>query len=663
MNSESEENIQSLPDTPPKTKLKTIQKHRQQKFRNAWLVDDNFKTWLSKVPNNCKKVKKFELKLCAFLAEHNMSFRALDHLTPLIKECITDSEIVRRMHLKSTKGTAVIKNVIGLSEKEHLRNKLQSCYFSVLIDESTDIAAVKTMCIIVRYFDIEELQVVSKFWDLCQVFEKDKDTEGATAEHLFNLLRISLESQDISFDNIMGFASDGCNTMMGSQNSVASRFMEKCPGIFIFKCICHSLHLCASEACKELPRTCEALARKVYNEFKNSAKRQYHFQEFQDFLDIEVHKILRPSQTRWLSLYAIVNRILEQWDALKLYFREQMLTARLHSVEQIVQAFDNPITKLYYLFLQWVLPKFTKLNELFQSRSVVLTSLHEKMSVNYRELLETYLCKNYIYRTALKDIDPFNEEKHLRPEQMYFGVKVMEMLSTPAINNNEHLKADFRSTCVKFLAIGCNQIKQRFNFDDPILMFVTNLSPSKAMLRSTRDNVLSLLPLMKLLPRIVDLEEYQDIDDEWRQLPLYELPVDINPKGNVDLFWAKLMFIDDNDQGLTFKKLSKFVLDVLSLPHSNADCERLFSQINLIKTKTRNKLITSTINGLLLTKQRVQGNCLNYEPSKQEYSCMTKALMYPKITDIHKGTTCKLKSCNVYEENDELNDFNDITIC
>lgn len=79
-----------------------------------------------------------------------MSFRALDHLTPLIKEYIIDSEIVRRMHLKSTKGTAVIKNVIGLSEKEHLRNKLQSCYFSVLIDESTDIAAVKTMCIIIR---------------------------------------------------------------------------------------------------------------------------------------------------------------------------------------------------------------------------------------------------------------------------------------------------------------------------------------------------------------------------------------------------------------------------------------------------------------------------------------------------------------------------------
>ncbi|XP_072946951.1 uncharacterized protein [Epargyreus clarus] len=219
--------------------------------------------------------------------------------------------------------------------------------------------------------------------------------------------------------------------MMGSKNSVASRFLQYCPGIYIFKCICHSLHLCASEACKELPRGCEALARNIYNEFSNSAKRQYHFQEFQTFLDIKVHKILRPSQTRWLSLSAVVVRILEQWGALQLYFRDQMLTARLHSVEQIVQALENPIIKLFYLFLEWVLPKFTKLNELFQFESVILTNLYAKMTVTYQELLETYLSKSYVQQTTLKDVDPSNEEQRLRPEQMYFDVKVMEMFSKP----------------------------------------------------------------------------------------------------------------------------------------------------------------------------------------------------------------------------------------
>lgn len=54
----------------------------------------------------------------------------------------------------------------------------------------------------------------------------------------------------------------------------------------------------------------------------------------------------------------------------------------------------------------------------------------------------------------------------------------------------------------------------------------------------------------------------------------------------------------------------------MCLPHSNADCERVFSEVNMyFKTKQRNKLITFTINGALLAKQAVrnQGNCTKFE--------------------------------------------------
>lgn len=50
-----------------------------------------------------------------------------------------------------------------------------------------------------------------------------------------------------------------------------------------------------------------------------------------------------------------------------------------------------------------------------------------------------------------------------------------------------------------------------------------------------------------------------------------------------------------------FQDLGSFSLDVLALPFSNVSCERVFSKVNLIKTKLRNKLNTETVNGLLLT--------------------------------------------------------------
>lgn len=49
------------------------------------------------------------------------------------------------------------------------------------------------------------------------------------------------------------FTLDSANVMMDSNNSVASRFKENIPYIFIMKCICHSFHLCAWFNCTKRP--------------------------------------------------------------------------------------------------------------------------------------------------------------------------------------------------------------------------------------------------------------------------------------------------------------------------------------------------------------------------------------------------------------------------
>lgn len=190
-------------ESPPRKIAKISKKHRQQKFRDAWLKDENYKQWLRKVPEDQYRAKCYlcnviikaeltvirnhmtskthvrklvpaqskitsfinksdeistktnaiqalEIKLCGFLVEHNISFTTLNHLTTLLKSAVPDSEIIRSMQLKATKGTAIIKNVIASAEKELLQQKLQNSRFSVLIDESTDIGSVETMCVIVR---------------------------------------------------------------------------------------------------------------------------------------------------------------------------------------------------------------------------------------------------------------------------------------------------------------------------------------------------------------------------------------------------------------------------------------------------------------------------------------------------------------------------------
>ena len=226
-----------------------------------------------------------EIRLSGFAAAHNIVFNLMDHLCETLKSIFPDSKIAQSLHTKRTKSTAIVKNVIGDFQKEQLAEKLKNVLFGILTDDSTDIGGVKSSCIVVRFYDKDAGIVISRFWDLVQVFGNEEpvsenpndsfdiEYEKASAEHLFTLIIESFDKHTIPYENMVAYGSDGCNTMMGDHNSVKTRFQKLCPGITITKCVSHSLHLCASEACKKLPRDCEDLARNIYGHLKSSSKK------------------------------------------------------------------------------------------------------------------------------------------------------------------------------------------------------------------------------------------------------------------------------------------------------------------------------------------------------------------------------------------------------
>lgn len=84
--------------------------------------------------------------------------------------------------------------------------------------------------------------------------------------------------------NLIGFAADGANTMMGSRSSVQTLLKKDIPNLVVVKCICHSLALCASRACGKLPQIIEDLVRDIHTYFQYSFKRQgYSLKNFRNF--------------------------------------------------------------------------------------------------------------------------------------------------------------------------------------------------------------------------------------------------------------------------------------------------------------------------------------------------------------------------------------------
>ena len=255
----------------------------------------------------------------------------MDHLSDLVTTAFPDSKIALEFSSKHTKTRSIVKHVIAKRFRCELEEILQKTKFSLIIDETTGIAACKQLTIVVRFFSDRENRVKSKFLKLIEVTMTDASMLTLAILSLF-------ESKQIPVDNMIGYASDTTNVMFGEHHSVVSLLKECLPNLFVMKCRCHSAHFCASHACEKFPRAIEDLARDIYSYFC------HRLSEYET--NTKPHQLLKASQTRWLLLANCVSRIIEQWSALEAYFEKAIQQDCLISAQNILSALQSPIIKL-----------------------------------------------------------------------------------------------------------------------------------------------------------------------------------------------------------------------------------------------------------------------------------------------------------------------------
>ncbi|KAL5245825.1 hypothetical protein ACI65C_013233 [Semiaphis heraclei] len=269
------------------------------------------------------------------------------------------------------------------------------------------------------------------------------------------------------------------------------------------------------------------------------------------------------------------------------------------------------------------------MNQYFQSEHVVINTLNEKMELVYRDLLLCYMKNDYIMKTPLHLINPNDENQFLSTSTVYMGVKVLNQIKIPAIQQRKDLLNEFYNRCINFIKTSCLQIKKRYDFSNPILPLVNMLTPSVALSSNMREKYPSITCLSEQLHRIVNGDSnIQKLDDQWRTIVLVRLPSEILTEKEPDKFWTLIKELETGQ----FIDLAEFALAVLCLPHSNASCERVFSKINCIKTKSRNRLITSTVSATVITSECLKknnGNCISFQPTKLMFDSMSYTSLYP----------------------------------
>jgi hypothetical protein len=137
-------------------------------------------------------------------------------------------------------STAFRSSISGLGAKRNTTLN-DIIYYSLIIDETTDLSLKKSLAIVVRY--LKNDKVLDSFLDLIEV-------DSADANSLYLSVKSILDEDEIPYSNLVGLAADNANVMLGKIRSVQTLLKQNInSNIVVIGCSCHSFNLCSSYAC------------------------------------------------------------------------------------------------------------------------------------------------------------------------------------------------------------------------------------------------------------------------------------------------------------------------------------------------------------------------------------------------------------------------------
>ncbi|XP_060125482.1 uncharacterized protein LOC118081165 isoform X3 [Zootoca vivipara] len=552
-------------------------------------------TCVTRNTEEADQVINAEVKMAMLCAKNNVPFTFCDDYNKCVAEMFPDSAIARKYSAGRTKTAQIIKGVIAAALDDELPKACQSQPFSLMCDESNNRKAGKEFVTMARLYDEANLQVATRFLEMpiCNV---------GNAENLYEKLNEALRKRGIPWENVIAFNSDNVSVMKGKHDSVISRLKTSQPHIQDLGCICHLVQLATGCAIRAAQVPVEDILVRIYTHFDKSAKRCEISKDFVDFTDSYHLELLRDCSTRWLSLLTCIQRVLNQWDALKAYFDSLEEVEKCAKLRDLAGHLGDPVMKIYFFFLAAALKPFSEFNIAFQSKEVQIHRLEEEMCRLIKKILGFLIPARAIVGVPLREVK-YGEGHQLPDEDLFIGANTKAFMRSTELPMTAEKK--IFQTVRRFYEAALQKMFSSFPLDNPLPRDLKVLDPA-ARIDVTPGAVESLVALLPQLSLNEDrlreeLLDYQLTDT--KQLPQEE---------KIDRFWGLL------GKDVRFRELPRLMKALLCIPHSNASSERVFSMVREIVAEKRMALLdNSTVSALLACKINYSGPAYKYTPSKR----------------------------------------------
>ena len=479
---------------------------------------------------------------------HCHSYNSLDCGMKLNKKLFSDSDNAKKVHCGRTKAEAIVENVLAPQSLKMVLEEMHDVAFAVATDASNH-GNRKMFPVAVQYFHCKK-GVQNKLIDF---YEDPDETAEAVSQKLVDVIA----NHGLQIQNVSAYTADNASVNYGKNNSVYRMLTSRNPSIMKANCNCHIIHNAARHACKTLKFDVENLVLKVYGEFSVSAKRSRELQACFDFLEMNPDGVLRHVVTRWLSLFAAVDKLLVCWPAIKLYF---------------VNKGEHECPKVIWDFVKYDRDELS--DDAGAELSVpecYLYFVHHFMHVMHTSIL--FLESNDVFSTDVHGhMCQLRAKLSDRIQDKFFGGKLVSAL--------KHLPASecaaFTADALEVYSRALNYLSKWYDFDgSPLKHF--------GILKLDNDDRVDFQEMLSLAQEMNVPVDEDALYDEVCALNVAKPQLHALHK-LLDAKWA------DFFSHSKCENLNKVVGKVLSIPVSNAFVERIFSLMGQCWTEERNRM-------------------------------------------------------------------------
>lgn len=372
---------------------------------------------------------------------------------------------------------------------------------------------------------------------------------------------------------LIGYSADNTNTNFGGvkrtgEENVFHKLKQYSNSNLIgIGCPVHIVHNSSEKGINSLLFDIEAIAYKIHQHFSIYTARVESLKDFCEFVNVQYKEVLSYGKTRFLSLFPVIDRILQLFPALKSYFLSLENCPRL-----LKDFYESNLSEMYCWFVHSIMYVF-----------------HDKTKI-----LETE--KNTIIDT-IQTIESLKQIIRSRIHESFIPLQIKSMITVLTREGFSKSVQDFKNNMVHCYKISLDYLELWTNQLETFNIFTwMAINDEETVIWDRVQQSIQFINEQMNEQVIDDVKAF----DQYCNLKVF-LKNNINNEqfqnNSINKKW--LMYFENNKSDVFNSELLKICQFVFAIPSQNVNVERIFSMVDIHWSKERNRLQVKTVEAIL----------------------------------------------------------------